>query len=166
MVETQMIMPKPPKEVRWMAPEFHYHEKDDSWSKGIILIAVLLIGFALWQRNFLFAVFIAIATALLVYWGHQKPDTVEFLLDDKGFTVHGKRRDYKNLDGFAVRIDERGELEWNKLILRVKSKLIPHLIIFIPKNETGKIRVFLNEYIPEIEHEDSFIDLLADLIKF
>jgi hypothetical protein len=51
------------KTISWRAAEFHYIEKDYLWYTGIIAAGALLLVIALWQRNFFFAVFVAIATA-------------------------------------------------------------------------------------------------------
>jgi hypothetical protein len=166
MAETELIRAKLPKDIRWQGPEFHYFEKDDAWNKGIFVFAALLIVFAIWQRNWLFGIFILIATWLIIYMGHRKPDTVEFLFDEKGFTVHGKLRMYKDIEGFAIQINEAENIPWNRLILRMKARVIPHLIILIPKAGTEQIRTFLTEYLPEVEHDDSLIDLLADFLRF
>ncbi len=166
MAEEMMIPPQLPPQIRWMAPEFRYHEKESTWNSGVVIVAILLIAFALWQRNFLFAVFIVIATALLIYWGHRKPESIEFLFDEKGLMVRGNRSDYKDMDGFTVRINEQEDNKWNELVLRVKSRFTQHMFIFIPKSETEQIRNFLSKYISEIEHEDSFVDVLADFLKF
>lgn len=166
MAEQELIRGQLPETLSWEGPEYHHHEKDDSWNKGLFLVAVLLILFALWQRNFLFLVFIVLATWLLSYFGHRKPDTIEFMFDARGFITRGIRKEYRDLDGFAIKIDDRPGALFNKLIIRTKSHFTPHLVIPIEKKRTAEIRTFLTEYLSEIDHEDSMVDVLADFFKF
>jgi len=165
MAEQEMIQAKLPESLTWNGPEFHHHEKGGTWNKGLAIIAALLIVFALWQKNYLFAVFIVIATWLLAYYAKQKPQTVEFLLDNRGLTIRDKRHNYSDMEGFAIRIDETGGSEWNKLIIRTKSHWTPHFIILIPKDHTSAIHSFLAEYTSEVDHKDSLSDAFADFFK-
>lgn len=68
----------------WEAPEFEHREKDISWYWISIIVATLIIAFAVWQKNFLFGFFIVIAEILFVLWGNEKPRTVEFRITNKG----------------------------------------------------------------------------------
>src|SRR3990167_8463140 len=52
-------------ELSWEAPEFEFREKTVSWYWVTIIGAVLILALAVWQRNFLFGVFILMAEALI-----------------------------------------------------------------------------------------------------
>ena len=154
------------KEFRWTAPEFEYFHKGASWSLVIVCAAASLVILALWQRNFLFAVFIVISAFLVLNLGHKKPNYLDFHLNDRGLTIDEKTQyPYQDLLGFATQhIASDGELA--ELILKRKKHFSTYLKILLPAQHLDEIRVFLNKYLPEIEYEDSVADHLSKIIKF
>jgi hypothetical protein len=70
-------------EINWQAPEFEYRPKSISWYWTSI-----------WDRNFLFGVFIVIAEVLLIAWGNDAPPTVNFVLTDSNLSI-GETKDYQ-----------------------------------------------------------------------
>ena len=75
--------------IEWEAPEFEYHEKDPLWYWGSMIIAVIILGIAIWQKNFLFATFIVVAEILLMTIGGKQPRLIRFRIDDRGFEIIG-----------------------------------------------------------------------------
>lgn len=147
------------KEIKWRAPEFHYYHKGPGWYWISVMAAIVLIGFALWQKNFLFAVFIVIAELVILNWAQRRPADTDFSLDDKGLVIGGRKvYSYDALAGFAVKDQE--------LILKKKSKLNPYFKILISEYDAGRIKDFLAQHLPEIEYEESLIEHLARLLKF
>ena len=63
-------------EITWEAPEFEYRPKSVSWYWISIIIAAAIIAFAIWERNFLFGIFIVIAEILFIAWGNETPATI------------------------------------------------------------------------------------------
>ena len=45
----------------WQIPEYEYRSKDVSWYWISLIAAIVLFAFAIWQKNFLFAIFVVIA---------------------------------------------------------------------------------------------------------
>ena len=77
--------------IEWKAPEFEYREKDVSWYWLSIIAAVVILGAAVWQKNFLFAVFVVIAEILMLVWAGRKPREITFSLNEKGLTMSGNK---------------------------------------------------------------------------
>lgn len=142
----------------WISPEFHYHEKDEAWPIFVVLAIVCVAGFALWQHNFLFFVFTLIAGGLMLVWGRRRPRHFEFSLTERGISIDGAVRPYRELESFAVSED--------MLQLHPKSKLRPHISVIIPENRRAEIREYLLAYLPEIEYTESFIEALGHLLRF
>ena len=63
-------------EIEWQAPEYFHYQKDVSWYWLVLILGIVTIVFALWQKNFLFAVFVIIAEVLLFYWGRTQPRVI------------------------------------------------------------------------------------------
>ncbi len=153
-------------DLHWSSPEYHHYEKDARWFYGVLIIATALGLVALWQKNFLFVVFIAIAATLAVFWGRQEPRAVEFALVGDGLHI-GKNRvyPYENIAGFAIVIlpDEAGV---DELVIRTKGRLSQWIKIIIAKEQREHIRERLMQKVPEIEFRESLADHLAHRIGF
>src|SRR5271154_1210216 len=78
-------------EIKWIAPEFEYHEKDISWYWMTIIIAAIIIAFSVWQRNFLFGLFIVIAEILVIAWGNKTPRPFSFKMNEDGFEIGAEK---------------------------------------------------------------------------
>ena len=73
-----------PLAIKWEAPEFELREKGVGWYWTTIIIAVLMLGAAVWQGNFLFAVLVVIGEILVLVWSGKEPPMVTFRITDKG----------------------------------------------------------------------------------
>ena len=76
-------------ETTWQAPEFEYREKEVSWYWISIIAAALIIAFSVWEKDFLFGLFIVIAEMLFIVWGNKVPAVVPFTLTDTEITIGG-----------------------------------------------------------------------------
>ncbi|MDP3892652.1 hypothetical protein, partial [Nocardioides sp.] len=66
--------------IEWRAPEFYYREKGVSWYWLSIIAAIVILSVSVWQKNFLFAVFVVIAEILMLVWAGRKPREISFSL--------------------------------------------------------------------------------------
>ncbi|MFA5098620.1 MAG: hypothetical protein WC461_00135 [Candidatus Paceibacterota bacterium] len=169
-IESEKIEIKTPKEnpllIEWQAPEFEYREKDVSWYWMGLIIAFCLLALAVWQKNFLFAVFTVIAYLVVVYSGGQKPAVWKFTINDKGVEIDPQRGKsiasrfykYEEIIGFDI---------WEKeLVLRTNKKISPYLKMIFPKEKEKEIKEFLAKYIPEEEYNVSIADSFSKLVGF
>ena len=144
--------------VNWEAPEFDYQHKDISWYWLAVIIGVILTAVALWQKNLLFAIFIAIAIVMIVFWGRQKPRTIKYKLDDKGLYIDEKFYSFKGFDGFYT--DEE------ILVFKNKGRFSPYLKIQISSKDTEAIQKYLKPILSEIEYEESLTEVLVKWLGF
>lgn len=151
--------------IEWEAPEFEYREKKVSWYWLSIIIAVLVLGFSVWRRNFLFGVFVVLAEILILVWGNRKPDMVMFVLNDTGLTIgEQKNYPYSDITGFAIEDDESGGRVM--LTLQFKKKLKPNARMEVPKERLGEVKGVLGKFVDEIEIQKSLIDTLEEFLGF
>ena len=167
---TEVELPKKEtakNEIKWRAPEFEYFAKDISWSWLVMIIGIIAFAIALWQKNFLFAIFIIIAILLLIFWGKQKPRDIEFTLDEHGLDIEKKKfYPYHSFEGFAVRPPIEKSEENTELIFKFKARLKPYFKIRIAVKDVEKFKKYINQSLPEIEYEESMTDHLARILRF
>jgi len=149
-------------EIVWRGPEFKYYHKEISWywMSGIISGALFLI--ALFQKNILLAVFVAITEFTIVILAKRLPKTIEFKINEEGIQF-GKINfyPYKELSGFDIRKEND---EVSELVLLTDSKINPTIKINIPLKDEEDIRNILKNSLDEVEYEDTFFDSIEDLL--
>lgn len=152
-------------EIKWTAPEYHHSEKDVSWYWLVMIAAILIVVFALWQKNFLFAVFTVIAATLTTAWGRKQPRTFNFTLSDQGLDIGGKIfYPYETLKGFVI-VENPDEPELSELILRTTKITTPWLKIIIATQRREAIKEFLSARLPEIEYKETASDSISKFLK-
>ena len=117
--------------ISWQAPEYDYRPKDVSWKWASLIAAVILIVFAIWQKNPLFIFFIIIALFLINHFAGQFPKVWQFKISEKGISVSlPDKKEREKFYGFedmeSFDIHPAGE-EYKELILKLKSKFTPYL---------------------------------------
>lgn len=156
--------------ISWQAPEFEYNPKDVSWYWLSLIVAIILLAFSLWQKNFLFAIFTVIGWFIVVNWASRYPTIWEFKIDDKGINIKlpsqekvNKFYAHSEIKGFDI---WEGNEKYKELILRMKSRFSPYLRISLPPGDEEKIKKFLLKFLPQEEYGDSVADSLSKLIRF
>lgn len=150
------------KEIIWRGPEFKYYHKEVSWYWINAIIAGSLFLIALYQKNILMAIFIAITEFTIILLAKRLPKTIEFKIDGDG--IHfGKITfySYEELTGFEIRKEND---EVSELVLLTDSKINPTIKINIPLKNEEDIRDILKNFIDEVEYEDTLFDSIADLL--
>lgn len=150
--------------ITWKAPEFEHVEKSATWYWGSMAIAIVLIAIALWQKNFLFAVFIVIAELVIFMFAGEKPSIWDFTIDERGVTIE-KHKTYRYSDITLYDIHEFSD-EYHELVLQTKSKLHHYIKVFIPVAEEERIEEMLNKKLHRGEIEVSFLEFVERLMGF
>ncbi len=156
--------------ISWQAPEFESHSKDVSWYWLSLIIAIIILALAIWQKNFLFALFIVIAWLLIFYSSRRPPTVWQFEINGKGIEISlPKSREarkfysYDDIDGFDIK---SASAKYGELILKLKAKLSPYLKINIHSADEEKINNFLLRFLPREEYHISLADSVSKLIGF
>lgn len=152
------------KEISWEAPEFEYYAKSPSWYWISILISIVLLAAALWQKNFLFAAFIIIAELSVFHWAGAVPRDINFKIDERGVT-RGQERAYAyaELEHFAFN-QSGGEIK--ELIFKHRAKIRPYIKMVVAPSLVPEIRSHLANFLPEEEYDEPMADALAKFLRF
>lgn len=155
-----------PFEITWEAPEFEHRPKDGAWYWGSILFTIAVLGIAVWQKNFLFAVFAVIAEILVLVWGNKQPRLMRFMLNEKGFEIAGKKsHPYGDIQSFSME-DAGEDGRFSELTLRFHHALKPPLRAQVPRDLSEKVQKILHAFITETDPERSLIDELEKFVRF
>ncbi len=162
---------KPIEEIEWQAPEFEYRPKDISWYWLSLMVGIILLALSVWQKNFMFAIFVVITWFVIIFASRRPPTIWSFKLSEKGIEISlpdGDRSSDKfypinEVEGFDV---HTGSQDYNELILKVRKRFSPYLKIDFPADEKENIEKFLEKYVPKEEYSESLADSFSKLIRF
>jgi len=148
--------------VIWHAPEFEYREKGVSWYWLTIILAVLLIALAMWQRNFLFGVFVIVAEILVILWGGKKPRILAFAVDERGLAIGD--REHHPWSEFSTFSAEEGE-DLSLLVFQSR-RARPALYVLVPPAQFPEVKRVLLSQLPYVEYQRSLVEAVEEFFGF
>ncbi len=151
--------------IEWTAPEFSYRHKGVSWYWISITLAVLIVGFSIWEKNFFFGVFVVIAEILVLTWANQEPREVSFDLNERGLEID-KLKFYAIADFQNFSIEDAFDPDWPDIYFEFKSKIKPVLKIKVPGDKLVEIQKNLKTMLPQIPHERTLMEAIEQIIGF
>ncbi len=151
--------------VTWRAAEHHHAEKNSGWYFIIGGVALLLLIVALFMKNFFFAVLILFGAALIMLFGSLEPRVYEFEVNEYGIRIDGKLHGYSEFSGFSLRKHGHSH-EPRELVLHSKKKINPFLHLPMERRTIAPVHAILHSKLKETEFEESFADIVADIIGF
>ena len=122
-------------------------------------------AFAVWQKNFLFAVFIFFAEIAVLILGHRQPETIKFKIDENGITIIDKIFLFNTLDKFFLRPDDEDK-NFEELILKKKTHFNPYLRIFVDAKIAPRVKETLSQKLTEEAYEDSLLEAIFKWLRF
>src|SRR3989344_2517583 len=154
--------------IRWEAPEFEHNPKTVSWYWISIIIAILLLAMAVWQRNFFFGIFIIIAEVLILVGAAVEPPMVRFELTEKGLTIGGRKfYAMREIDAFSADVEGVFDEEWPDIVIHLRSHFRPAVRIKAPRRWLPEIRhEFATHNVTELHFEPSFFEVVEKFVRF
>jgi len=158
-------------ELNWEGPEFEYHEKGPFWEATVVIIAAIFIVLALIvQKNFLFAVFIALSAGIMIFWGRRRPPIVVGTIDDGGVVIKDRAAyHFSELSEYAISpypVTGNNDQFFVELVLHRKGAIRGPVKIFLPGELVNEAREQLQAYLPEFDYEPSLSEQISRLLRF
>lgn len=153
--------------IRWEAPEFEHRPKSAGWYWTTIIVAIVLIAIAVWQRTFLFGLFIVLAEIMVIVWAAEKPPTVHFELTEKGLKI-GSRRFYpiREIKSFSADLEGIFDADYPDVVIYFDHHFRTPLRIKAPMGWLTEIRRELRLHVPEEHYEPTFMEVLERYLGF
>lgn len=151
-------------EIQWQAPEYEFHEKGVSWYWLSIILAAIIIAFAVWQKNFLFGFFIVIAEVLFIVWGNKQPRLVSFAMNESGLTIENAKT-YQWKEFGSVGVDDR-ENGWVELVFIFRARFKTPLKVILPIAQLDAFRTNTKILLKEVPYESTLLDAIEKLLHF
>ncbi|MDI6734568.1 MAG: hypothetical protein QMD50_03765 [Patescibacteria group bacterium] len=150
-------------EISWRAAEYDFIQKDVSWYWIVIGVAAALILIAIWQKNVFFAIFIAIATMVVIFFGRRRPQILDFKISEEEIIIGKLHHKFDVFENFSLR-KRPGRLD--EIVLKKKKTFNPFLKIPIDSTLAQDARVLLLDKLPEVEYSESLVEIFSDWMGF
>ncbi|MFA7000388.1 MAG: hypothetical protein WC241_04760 [Candidatus Paceibacterota bacterium] len=137
--------------IEWQAPEYKHKDKsvDFIWTIGVV--ALVMLGLAIWQANYVFAVFIFISGGTLILFSIREPENINFIIETSGLSLGKDKYEWKKIKGFHIKKEETMAI----LLIEINKYFLPVYTISLPIELVDQVRESLMKVIPNIELEES-----------
>jgi hypothetical protein len=149
--------------ITWRAAEREFTEKSLGWYVVTGIVALALVIAALVLKNYLFALFLVLAAAVVYFLSRRHPRIVDFRIDEQGVMMGDTEWHYSEIEAFTIH-QRFGKLD--HIVLRRKISMNPFVHIPIDGRLAVQARAMLAERLPEFEFEETLLDMLADWLGF
>ncbi len=148
----------------WSIPSHEHQERSFGFFVWIISVMVILLLFSVWQKNFLFGIFILMASGTVLFLSLQHPETHEFALTDK-FIVFGNYQDTHTYSEFShFDVQEFSDID-TEIFLAFKDKKRAPIHMRIYRGDEQKIVAILKEKkLVEKEIDVSLFESISKLL--
>lgn len=147
----------------WRAPEYHHYEKSVDWYWWVGLAAVVLLGFAFWQKSFLFGVLVLVGWFTVVLHAIRHPEELNFSVTENGVLIEKTFYPWHTLKSFWIFYNPP---LFKELSLESQKTLMPFIKIPLGDVKPAQIKNIVSRHLEEIEQQESLIDHLAHLARF
>jgi hypothetical protein len=136
----------------------------NDWFYIITLSAtILLLLFSVWQKDFLFGVFVILASGTILFLSTQRAEVYKFELTPKEIII-GENENvypYEKFSHFDIYEYNPEEIE---LFLVFKDRFKAILRIRIYKGDSEKIKEFISKKLPQKKTEPSMMDIFSKIV--
>lgn len=148
----------------WKIHEYTKYERTVAWYIVMGAIGAVLLVYALWTVNILFALIIIISAVIIYFSGHRQPRELDFKITEDGLEIGERFYPYKNLKKFWI-IYEPPTVK--HLYFETQRWLHPELSIPLGNTNPVMVRKILLKYLVEDleQEEESSTDKLSRLLK-
>lgn len=128
----------------WQIPSHEHREHGFNFFVWIIAFMVILLLFSIWQKNFLFGIFVILAAGTLLFLSLQHPDTHEFSLTSSHiiFGNYQEEYSYDELSHFHIQEYSDTDIE---IFFAFRNKKHAPIHMRIYKGDKEKIVAILRE---------------------
>lgn len=137
--------------IEWQAPEYKHKDKSVDFLWTIGLVALVMLGLAIWNQNYIFAVFIFISGGTLILFSIREPENINFIIETSGLSLGKDKYEWKKIKGFHIKKENNEAI----LLIEINKYFLPVYTISLPIELADTVRESLMKVTPNIELEES-----------
>lgn len=144
----------------WQGPEYLYREKGSDWYWAVGIISLAFVVASILIENYIFAVFIALASFTLMMFASKRPRIVDIKITEEGILFEKYFYHFDSIESFWI------DPELGRIIVKTKKTLMPLLVLPLEDNHPDTIREELLNYIDEEEINESVFQRTLEFLGF
>jgi hypothetical protein len=151
----------------WEVDEYIERERSNDWfwTVGLIVLTGIVISIIL--KNFVFAMFLAVAAGTLSVFIFRKPERLEITIDSRGVQVHHNFYPFKEIKQFWVEPEEGGQNGIRQVFFLTSQTVIPEISIELTDDvDADALQSYLLRKIPEGEIKESLAHQVMESLGF
>ncbi len=151
----------------WEVDEYieRVRSNDWFWTVGLIVLTGIIISIIM--KNFVFAIFLLVATGTLSVFIFRKPARLLVTIDNRGVQVEHTFYPYKEIKQFWVEPEEGGQNGIRQVFFLTSKTVVPEISIEITDDvDADALRSYLLRKIPEGEIKESLAHQVMESLGF
>lgn len=145
--------------VSWSAYEYIHHEKGTLWFVIFGIIAVVVLGAAIYFQQWIFAVLIAVIVAVIIVSSRRPPRELTYELNSDGLSIDGIMHPFEDFKAFGVVRD--GE-EYSVMLIPTQ-RFQPAITVYFPE-EAGE--AIVDMFGARLPMKDLHLDAVDRVVRF
>lgn len=138
---------EPQTHKEWTAHEFQHREKGPGWYLTLVILAILVIGYEVIQRDYFAAVTLLVIAVVAGYAASLYPDQVIVRITDEGIHVGDSYVPFHNTRRFWIVSHDTA----HELHLETTAYFNRLVIVQLADQDYREIRTILRQYLPETQ---------------
>lgn len=155
----------PETKINWQAPEFMKYERSLLWYLIFFIVGGLLLAYAIYTSNFLFAIILTLIAIVLIFSSFRQPRNFNVEIGQTGIKIGTRNYPYSQFRNFSI-VYQPPEI--NTLYIEFKAPLRERLSLSMGELNPNQVRSYLLQYIIEDleREEESLTDILSRILRF
>src|SRR3989344_1618348 len=141
------------KEIEWQIEEKPIGLKGSEWLWALIIVGLAVVIFSILLKNYLLIIIVALSAFVIYELKKKISELHHFKLNNEGLYINNKRFPYDSFESFWI-------FPFGEIAFKRKHHFMPLLTIPFHNREESLIRDIVSNYLPEVEEEESFLDLI------
>lgn len=150
--------------ISWNAPEFREIHRGPIWKLVAGIFALGLIGWAIWQNTYAFAVVVLLIAGIYFLTHNHKPKQIEIDLRTNGILAASRFYSYSQMQAFWILFLPDEEIK--SLNFTMKSGMVREVSLELEDQDPTEIRNFLSAHVYELENRtENSLEKIIRILK-
>lgn len=125
---------------------------------ALLLFAIAVI-IQIFDKNIITTIFFVLLGTVILLNINRKPENGNFEITPADVQINGTHHRYSEIKSFWIEYDP--ELGIKELSLQLKKWYMPYIKVPVEDQNPVQLRYILLEFLPEVEHKDSIVEILS-----
>ncbi|MDP3244136.1 MAG: hypothetical protein Q8M83_00565 [bacterium] len=159
----QTFQSKAEEFISWKVSEYPHYEHGLAWYVGMGIMTLILLLYAVWTQNLLFAFIIIMFAIVFFLHSGRMPNMLRFSLTEDGVILGEKTHPWKSFNQFSI-VYEPPEVK--NLYLEFNG-MRPNLAVSLEDSDPGEVRRILLKFLREDVNktDEPISDWLGRILK-